>query len=202
MWRMLLKYLEQTPGAASEQVLAVRTGAWVQTQGEHAGTHLQRLMKALQTYIGMPWDDDKCYAQWVKQIGGSQLLLPVSVLNEYCHPTRPFEPCPDFSQEIDLPHSRKITIDKDYDDLLAVSWTGGSLGCGFASARYSFAPAWGQGCGWGGRNAEVRGMGSLGADLRAIETLCSTRTQQRDRLMTELSKGSTVGASHRMAAGM
>jgi serine/threonine protein kinase len=202
MWRMLLKYLEQYPGAAAGQAEDARRGPWAEALGVDAGAQFQGLMRALQTYIDnwQPWSAEQCRTHWIKQVGGAQLLLPAHVLNEYCHPGRAFEPCPDFSQDGALPRSRKINIDKDYEDLLAASWNGGSLGSSFGLLRYSFAAARMERSGWAGvrRINSARGVIS---DRRAVTSLFSARTQQRDQLISELSNGSTVVATRR-AAGL
>ena len=40
-------------------------------------------------------------------VGGAQKLLPAHVVNEYCHPTRPFDPCSDFKEMV-LPRRRQF----------------------------------------------------------------------------------------------
>ena len=46
---------------------------------------------------------------WCKVVGGEQKLLPVHVVNEYCRPDRPFEPCPS-EWEAKLPRTRELEI--------------------------------------------------------------------------------------------
>lgn len=186
MWTMLRKYL---PDEAAAQQLSM-TGSWVPTHGLHAGMAggpLDKLDKALQTYItnfdawykASNWTAmEQC---WCKQVGGAQLLLPAHVINEYCRPDRPFEPCPSFTEK-DLPRTRKIRE----GEWFTASCMGGTLGDKFAVGR-----AWG---------VEPRGacdsmwdlvsegyVSEVGfSDRRACASLCKVRTQQRDQLYSTL----------------
>ena len=187
MWKMLLKYLP--PEEAKLQALEFETGPWVRTHGAHAGPQLQGLITALKTYIDnyKPWSGEQCKTHWIQQVGGAQLLLPAHVMNEYCHPTRSFDPCPNFEKDEDLPRTRKVTIDKDYEDLFTAQWNGGSLGNSFGLAQCGGAGGWGEVGMW------LRVWGDRSRpDHASITSLCSTRTQQRDRLITELGNSSTL----------
>ena len=44
---------------------------------------------------------------WCKVVGGEQKLLPAHMVNEYCRPDRPFEPCPQ-EWESKLPRTREL----------------------------------------------------------------------------------------------
>ena len=195
MWKMLLKYLP--PEEAKLQALEFETGPWVRTHGVHAGPQLQGLIKALKTYIDnyQPWSADQCQTHWCKQVGGAQLLLPSHVINEYCHPKRSFDPCPNFEDEAALPRERKGKVYvnsewKDSDDVLTATSNGGCLGNNFGLVRGVCA------CTWASISGVFYGGGwdflLLVTDHLSITTLCSTRTQQRDRLITELGNSSTM----------
>ncbi len=115
-------------------------------------------------------------------------MLPSHVINEYCHTTRSFNPCPNFEDEASLPRTRKVTIDKEYEDLFTAQWNGGCLGNSFGLYRGRW------------RCIGVVVVGVYDGEMRdarrseypSITALCSTRTQQRDRLITELGNSSTL----------
>lgn len=92
MWQMLLKYLPKEE--ASKQVIGLRSGDWVQVHSNHA--NWQNLIDALQTYIDHYnlWSHEQLSNYWRQQVGGTQLLLPAHVINEYNHPLRSFYPAP------------------------------------------------------------------------------------------------------------
>src|SRR5260221_3929112 len=50
----------------------------------------------------------QAYSKAWKGLGRCQFLLPVHVINEYCHPTRRFYPTPNFRDTLTLPRSRTI----------------------------------------------------------------------------------------------
>jgi hypothetical protein len=209
MWRMLRSYLDQFPGeiqAQAKPFLLDEPG--LTRHGRSANHYFQRLINALETYIGMMsiaygYDEDHYKHHWIQTVGAAQLLLPMHALNEYCHPTRSFEPCPDFNQQIPLLRSRKISLDEDHADILSSTWDKGGLGSKFASLRHSLECAAGErklvpvpvpsmsvensgNCsahriwGWQG------GMGYYQQDLNAITALFKARIQQRDQLIDDL----------------
>jgi ankyrin repeat protein len=97
MWTMLLKYLPTK--TAAEQ--SVQGGSWISQYGVHAGDGpLIKLIDALQTFSRNwdVWSSDKINRHWIEKVGGLQRLLPVHVINEYCHPSRSFYPMPDFTK--------------------------------------------------------------------------------------------------------
>jgi hypothetical protein len=122
MWEMIRKYLPKE--AAREQVKSLKTGSWVAQHGEYASW--QNLIDALDGVIKLceqnEWDaaDEK----WKRDVGDAQLLLPVHVVNQYCHPNRSFDPCPDFNDQSPLPRSRKT----DEGDWFTCTYNGGRLG--------------------------------------------------------------------------
>ena len=66
------------------------------------------LINALETYVKNydAWNGEQCSNHWCQQVGGAQLILPAHVINEYSHPSRPFYPCPKWSnEEVALPRT-------------------------------------------------------------------------------------------------
>ncbi len=95
MWTMLLKYIDSKD--AAEQINQSEQGLWVPQHGVTA--NWENLIQALNQYASEVQlnKSNAVYSQtWVKQVGGTQLLLPAHVINEYCYPSRPFDPAPDF----------------------------------------------------------------------------------------------------------
>ena len=64
------------------------------------------------------------------QVGGSQLLLPVHIAQEYCDSRRSFEPCPDFTEEV-----RSESLVTDVGDWYGAQYNGGKLGEKFGYVR-------------------------------------------------------------------
>lgn len=99
MWRMLLKYMVK-------EAAALQFGE-LEEKGTAHGKHfsLTPLIEALAGYAqncnawyrAEKWEEMRVY--WCKEVGGKQWLLPAHVVNEYCHPTRPFYPCPEFRED-------------------------------------------------------------------------------------------------------
>ena len=97
MWKMLLKYLPKEE--ASKQVKGLKNGDWVQTHGHHADW--QNLIDALQTYIDHCnlWSQEQLSNYWCQQVGGTQLLLPAHVINEYHNTLMSFNSDPEDTYE-------------------------------------------------------------------------------------------------------
>jgi serine/threonine protein kinase len=203
MWTMIQKYLPQE--AQAEQLREL------ETKGTAYGKHfnLQGLTGALQTYVdnAAKWKyDQRAYDQWCKVVGGEQKLLPAHVVNEYCRADRPFEPCPQ-EWESKLPRTRKMNVwDSTQSKTVKGSWfiapsSKDSLGLNFAFYKHRVSQLWGGGLLWGscGRPLGAEGLGMVGArgrtlgraDLRALQSLWKTRTQQLEVLKSQLS--STAG---------
>ena len=147
MWTMLKKHLPNNE-VAREQIQNMANGSWVKQHG--ASASWQNLLDALQKTIDLcnasKWDEANI--QWNTKVGGAQKLLPVHVINEYCRPDRPFEPCPDFTKE-SLPRTRNTNIGEWF-----TADKYGKLGEDFAYYRYSNKSAAcnsaGAGVAWGG----------------------------------------------------
>jgi len=112
-------------------------------------------------------------------VGGAQLLLPAHVINEYCHPTRSFNPCPDFTKL--EPNGTWRTRQTDKGEWFTAQYNDGSLGVKFAVARGAYS-----------RPFAVRGDGNIHTiindtklDHAGVRALYDARTQQRSRLLTE-----------------
>jgi serine/threonine protein kinase len=184
MWAMIQKYLPQEAQAQQLQEL--------ETKGTAHGKHfnLQGLTGALQTYVdnAEKWDyDQRAEDQWCKKVGGEQKLLPVHVVNEYCRADRPFEPCP-LEWESKLPRVRALKVwDSTQSKTVDGSWfippsSKDGLGLNYAFLRYH----------WGGVGVEgsVGGAGWVcaggPADLKALQSLWKTRTEQLELLRSQL----------------
>jgi hypothetical protein len=193
MWTMIRKYLPDDE--AKKQAEGFETGPWIREHGVTAQYLLEKLTNALQTAIDLydkatdaTFFKDKKLAEantaWVQQVGGSQLLLPAHVINEYCHPTRSFKPCPNFRDTPVLPRTRTI----DGSEWFTAVFNNGKLGKKFA---------WAHGVevmlcvgGWIEAWAAARECCPEGrcvmVDRCTIDALTSTRTAQREELITEL----------------
>jgi serine/threonine protein kinase len=171
MWKMILPYLNQFPGAAKTQAQTIATGHWVQQHGEYF--NIQPLLDALQTYIDNygPWTLGQCRDYWMHKVGGAQRLLPMHVLQEYCHPKRPFDPTPTFTEE-EFP--RKSQLDFDLSK------------CGTDFGIFRSRAGGGVRLAWGGLVGLVGPVRYGPGDRKALATLVSVRLQQRRELLTQL----------------
>ncbi|MBS0350626.1 MAG: protein kinase [Proteobacteria bacterium] len=192
MWTMIQKYLPKELQA--EQLQALESKGT--THGKHFS--LQELTDALQVYVdnAAKWNyDQRAVDQWCKKVGGAQTRLPAHVVNEYCRADRPFEPCPS-EWESKLPRSRVVPAiwDSTQSKYIHGSWfiapsSKDNLGLNFAFLRgwVSGPPArcWGDGIGRGGTVGAGRG-GIAALDLKALQSLWKTRTQQLELLRSQL----------------
>jgi serine/threonine protein kinase len=210
MWTMIRKYLPDE--AAREQAQGFETGAWVKKHGVYANLNIliQAYKTTINLYNSLKWNEGNI--AWTKRIGGAQSLLPAHVVNEYCHPTRPFYPTPDFKNALHLPRSRAI----EEGEWFTAMYKGGYLGDKFAVYRGSQAR--GRACdrkdagnsgGWGMViNALGRVVGpymadvdlTVAGDYRSICVLANVRTAQRERLATELMRMSAPPSLMRMVS--
>lgn len=184
MWKMIKKYLSKE--AAQEQSRGFAEGSWVAEHGEHA--NWKKLTEAQQTLIDncQSWDWRKINEFWVQQVGGAQLLLPAHVLQEYCQPGRPFDPCPKFDLEGHL--IRRL----DYAGNQALQGLRERRAVVLRAAgdpEVRRAPAHHQ---WPHR---VDGTMECRADRTALCALFSARSQQRATLVAELAKGRSFSPS-------
>jgi ankyrin repeat protein len=176
MWKMFLRDYLPTD-KAREQVQGLETGSWVAQHGKSASW--QNLIDALDEFIKLcnksKWD--QATKQWNGAVGNAQQQLPVHVVNQYCHPTRSFSPCPNFNDQTQLPRSRKT----DEGDWFTCEYNGGKLGknC-FALARGAH-----EGCvGWdNGRRTALE-------DRTVCVTYLNHKTQLRDQLLSDLTSTS------------
>ena len=172
MWQMIRKYMPKE--AAQEQAKGFGTGAWVKDHGEHAGWAIKKVTDAQQMLNDNwdSWDCDNPGQQWLLQVGGAQLILPIHVLQEYSQPNRPFDPCPKFNDIYDLERSLPDWLQKGHQD-------------------HSLSGMWAimRGVVWSvGMSTNVRrfGLSAVAADISALVELSNTRTQQRGELVVEL----------------
>lgn len=180
MWTMIQKYLPDDQ--AIKQAAEFETGAWIKNHGTDAKWIFDELLKAygvtISLYDQKKWKESE--AAWMQQVGSVQLLLPAHVINEYCHPTRPFYPIPNFKSSDPLPRSREI----DVGEWFTATYKGGKLGAACphvggiddgraGSARFN-------GLGHSGRRMCV------GMDFSSIHALYSVRTSQYEELIAKL----------------
>jgi hypothetical protein len=175
MWTMLLSYLPSDK--AAEQARGFTEGSWVKEHGEYAAW--KKLTDALQTYIDnySKWDSGKCNKYWVGEVGGAQFYLPIHVLQEYNNPSRPFEPCPNFSTN--------YTLDRNLPGRLGKPLRAGQVfDYGIIRGRMSHGATDTVAREGGGGGWAVALMSA--ADRKALITLYDTRAQQRSQLVATL----------------
>ncbi len=194
MWTMMLKYLSGPEIIEQLQEL--------ERESTEYGKHftLKWLMDAMQFYVdnAQNWGfDQRAITHWCETVGGEQKLLPAHVVNEYCHPERGFDPCPQ-EWKSKLPRTRDTEL---------ISWftiiPGGELGRNFGFYRYNSdkcvsheAPQWP--CSsphfeppkwpWSGAPVNLRGVTAtkgVVADLRALHSLWKQRMQQLESLKSQ-----------------
>ncbi len=179
MWTMIKKYLPDAE--LKKQVECLETGAWVENHGTSAEEILSTLMKAYdrtRSFYNTSRHTESNKA-WIEEVGGAQRLIPVHVVNEYCHPTRSFYPRPDFNNDVALPRSRATK----QGEWFSLSYNGGLLGEKSAVQRGGSDFSW---C-----MEEVACRRQLGrhnfsisqVDLSAIHHLKNTRVMQWDELL-------------------
>lgn len=95
-WTIIQSYLSEAE--AKKQVEAAETGTWVKTLGEHIN-----LTPLNEAYADKHNDD----------IGIAQRLLPMHMIHEFCHPTRPFSPCPNFRDDTAPPLNETVSFTSD-----------------------------------------------------------------------------------------
>ncbi|HQY22128.1 MAG TPA: ankyrin repeat domain-containing protein [Gammaproteobacteria bacterium] len=178
MWTMLLKYMSFA--STAKQAQSMETGIWVKEHGLSASW--KDLIDAIHTYIDLCNRSSlkKVTTQWKTQVGTAQRLLPAHVVNEYCRPDRPFEPCPDFTTPC-LPRTR----DTKQGEWFTATCDNEGLGTTFAYFRYKNESARPMLAGHDNANLGRRAPGRVMSDYRACETLLTTRLQQRNELFIE-----------------
>lgn len=127
---------------------------------------------------------------WCRGVGGAQVLVPVNVANEYCHPTRSFYPTPAFNEP--APRVTKFDNHMTGGDMNWWPSDGSSpvvLGVDFgiyaACGGGPYSSAGGPGAGARGVSGAAA-LGGAGRDLSAMTALCEARhvdlTQTREIL--------------------
>jgi TPR repeat protein len=170
MGKMLLEYLPK-------EAAALQWAEWEAKETIYGKQFsLAPLIEALNTYAQHyhEWNSSKCQRYWCEVVGRNQWLLPVHVVNEYCHPIRTFYPCPTFDEEM-LPRSRICEAGEWYTGMS----NRGKLGDTFGVMRSCFkrAEVWHL-LYWSAEGAEI--------DARALENLWKMRQQQIERLKLAL----------------
>ncbi|MBS0349593.1 MAG: protein kinase [Proteobacteria bacterium] len=169
MWKMFQKYLPL-------EVQAEQCFLWESKEDKDLphGKHfsLQPLIDASQIYeneLSKRSDKNSDYRKLgdcYRSVGNVQSLLPVHVVNEYCHPKRPFFPCPNFQEET-LPRTQVCERENaTYDWFRYQNET---------KSRSDYKSAK-MGLGWP----------SLKHDITALQALSKIRTQQWESLKLQL----------------
>jgi ankyrin repeat protein len=170
MWKMIRKYLP--PEAQAEQF------AKLELDGTEHGQHfdLQPLIKVLQIYVKNAekvWKyNQRAVDYWCNVVSSLQKLLPESVINEYCRQDRSFYPCPSFT-EASLPRTRQFF---DQGHWHSVELKGVVRGVRLdqpSSPRMKLLFALGS-------------PTAVTIDIKALQSLSKTRTQQLERLRSQL----------------
>ncbi|MDP4105105.1 MAG: protein kinase [Bacillota bacterium] len=183
MWKMIQKYLPEEQQREQFEVL--------ETKGTAHGKHfsVQPLIGALQTYVDNAdkvWKyDQRATDHWIKVVGGAQKLLPAHVVDEYCHPKRAFDPCPDF-KENDLPRSRICEV-YDGGQWIKGEWFTSKYNGGAVGEKFAFVRGGGELYGWQVCEARVECV----CDLKALQSLSKTRIQQLELLASQLKLSSS-----------
>jgi len=179
---MIQKYLPDT--AARVQAEGFQTSAWVKKRGVHA--NLNNLIQAYQTIIGLYKQSkyEEGDEAWIREVGKAQCSLPAHVVNEYCRPTLPLCPLPDFTDASPLPRARKVS---------GVDWfTGlyndGNLGKAFAVYRDNKSSAKPMGTFLTTKTVYETWpiLSALLCDCSSMHALATTRIEQRRALVTQL----------------
>jgi serine/threonine protein kinase len=178
MWTMIQKYL---PIEAQ-----VKQHVLLESKGTAHGKHfdLQLLLDVLKTYVDNyhTWSYDQCKEHWSKKVGGAQKLLPAHVVNEYCRPDRPFDPCPVEWTSL-LPRTRVAQIWDGSKYVNDGSWFAApQLGVSFAFYRAGC----GVGCAWRSGGGGAGGICVCATDLKSLQSLWNARTQQLKSLAETL----------------
>ena len=122
--------------------------------------------------------------QWCKKVGGEQKLLPAHMVNEYCRPDRPFKPCPS-EWESKLPRTREMEVwDSSQSKTVKGSWFIPPLLKMGLDLIMLFYRCGGR-CSAGASRCRLSG-GPVAADLKALQSLWKTRTQQLELLRSQL----------------
>ena len=212
MWTMIKKYLTKEDTCAQlEELTRIATlneqKGWIIISGANTdwpSISWSPLIDSLTTYVKNynAWNAEQRNNHWCQQVGGAQLILPAHVINEYSHPSRPFYPCPNWSnEEAALPrtgvadwrgtavHSRARLLCGNFawqrgDNLVerqSGEWeTDAYLDSGiYLKMSKTRQCQWGENS-WGRR--DTRSMGPA-YDLSAISELLKARTEQAQMLL-------------------
>jgi serine/threonine protein kinase len=181
MWRMIQKYLPKESQAEQLQALESKSTR----HGKHFS--LKELTDALQVYVDNAekvWKYDQAEIYWCKVVGGAQKRLPVHVVNEYCRADRAFEPCP-LEWESKLPRTLTLKVWNSRQlKMVDGSWfispsSQDGLGWNYAFLRYNSTALCCMPWVYGTRRVPT-------PDLKALQSLWKTRTQQLKLLKSQL----------------
>jgi hypothetical protein len=168
LWTMLLKYLSQEEAGEQwkelERVGTVhgKQASWQGLIEAYTGYMPLATAASAAGWSGAPFEAAKRH--WIQRIGGSQLLLPAHVVNEYCHESRSFYPLPDFGKGEELTRSRLSSGVDWYDVRCGKEW-------GHVRGSYGKACHGNSGAAWAT-------VGNAGYDKGAVVSLLETRQRQ------------------------
>jgi ankyrin repeat protein len=170
MWKMIRNYLP--PEAQAEQFTALELNSTA--HGQHFD--LQPLINTLQIYVNHAkkvWKyDRRAVNYWCNVVSEAQKWLPAPVINEYCRQDRSFYPCPSFTED-SLPRTRRF-----YDQ---GHWHSTELKGVVRGVRRDQPTA--QRIQWA---LMLGSPAAVAIDIKALQSLLKTRTQQREQLGTQL----------------
>jgi hypothetical protein len=191
MWQMILNCIPEGEAGRRNQIIREqiiegldRHGIDVEGPGEYTrhkiswGNLVTAYIKCQQACTESYWV--RANNIWCKEVGKAQLWLPAHVINEYSHPRRKFNPCPDF---------KVVSLATRADRQGVESWKGGSvgraiLGESFAWARGAGREPWAVGELWKEQHGYcVIGMHQSCYDEYAVRSLYDTREMQRIELI-------------------
>lgn len=180
MLRMLEKYLPEEVKLIAHQQLVE-----LDTDGTDHGSHYDfaPLIAALESYRSasyeLLWTVDHLRSHWIKEVGDAQKMLPVHVVNEYCHLSRPFyitrseDHVPTFNEN-EL--KRSLIFEHKNEE---VQWYPNSkLGVEYAITRLNLRA----------HGTHMAGAVSPSKDLKAIKHLQRVRKADYENFKNELEK--------------
>lgn len=201
MWTMIKKYMttdaicEQKEKLTSKAKLTEQEG-WIINSYNYdwPQTGWSSLIKSLGRYLENydlwnktdDWNKQRQF--WYEQVGGSQLMLPAHVINEYMHPYRSWHSCPIWDGEGEEPLPRtgvNIWTKEDPEN----HWNAERLGRNLAWVRWDGVDDNSRKIGctrWNGLTNRWWPVSIAEQDLTACVELLKARTKQAQSLIYDL----------------
>ncbi|MBS0350837.1 MAG: toll/interleukin-1 receptor domain-containing protein [Proteobacteria bacterium] len=184
MSEMILKYLPPE--------IAISQFNELETKGTEHGArfNITPLINSLQIYIDKAekvWRYNQYAVQhWSKEVGNNQRLLPISIVNQYCEPDKPFDPCPNFDKDVTL-RTDIVKVGMIGNWYTVKSGDGALVGFYRGALKEGAAAA---------KSVNLKGgEGPPCKDIVALQALWKTRTGQFESLKKDLQELAT----HRLA---